>query len=212
MKPLKEINVLIADDDFMVSQMIRGQLEDLGHTVVAEASDGREAVEMAQKFRPDIILMDIEMPEMDGIEAAQQILACCPTPIVVLTAYESPELVEQVAEVGAGAYLVKPCSAQALERAIMIATFRFNDLLKLRQLNAQLVARNQELQAALAEIKTLSGLIPICANCKKIRDDQGYWQQVELYISQHSSAEFTSTLCPTCIKKLYPELYNTEQE
>jgi len=63
-----------------------------------------------------------------------------------------------------------------------------------------------ELQNALAKIKTLRGLIPICANCKKIRNDEGYWQQVEIYVKDHSEAEFTHSVCPECMKKLYPEL------
>ena len=64
-----------------------------------------------------------------------------------------------------------------------------------------------ELQAALKKVKTLSGLLPICASCKKIRDDKGYWKQIETYISDHSEADFSHCLCPECVKKLYPELY-----
>jgi hypothetical protein len=63
-----------------------------------------------------------------------------------------------------------------------------------------------ELRVALDKVKTLRGLVPICANCKSIRDDQGYWQQVEQYVASHSEAEFTHGICPDCIKKLYPEL------
>jgi hypothetical protein len=62
----------------------------------------------------------------------------------------------------------------------------------------------RELREALSKIKTLSGLLPICASCKKIRDDSGYWNQIECYIREHSEAEFTHSLCPDCIKKLYP--------
>lgn len=62
-----------------------------------------------------------------------------------------------------------------------------------------------ELQEALAKVKTLSGLLPICASCKKIRDDKGYWSQIEAYISSHSQAEFTHSICPECAKKLYPD-------
>ena len=65
----------------------------------------------------------------------------------------------------------------------------------------------QQLQDALAKVKTLSGLLPMCASCKKIRDDKGYWTHVEAYISEHSDADFTHGLCPECAKKLYPEEY-----
>jgi hypothetical protein len=70
----------------------------------------------------------------------------------------------------------------------------------------------QELQEALGEIKQLSGLLPICASCKKIRDDKGYWNQIESYISKHSEAKFTHGICPECAKKLYPEFYKDKSE
>jgi len=68
-----------------------------------------------------------------------------------------------------------------------------------------------ELQEALAEVKTLSGLLPICASCKSIRDDQGYWQQIEAYIRDHSEAEFSHSVCPECAKKLYPEVFDKKK-
>ena len=66
-----------------------------------------------------------------------------------------------------------------------------------------------ELQDALKKVKTLSGLLPICASCKKIRDDSGYWTQVEVYVRDHTEADFTHSICPDCAKKLYPDLYST---
>jgi AmiR/NasT family two-component response regulator len=196
----KKVGVLIAEDDPLVSEMIRGTLEDLGYTVVGEALDGRQAVELTGVLQPDVILMDIEMPGVNGIEATQQLYETYPTPIVMLTAYETPTLVERASLAGVGAYLVKPPRARELERAIIIAMARFDDLMKLRRLN-------EELQAALAKVKMLSGLLPICASCKKIRDDKGYWQQVEVYIQAHSEAEFTHGFCPDCLAKLYPDYY-----
>jgi hypothetical protein len=65
-----------------------------------------------------------------------------------------------------------------------------------------------KLNKALEEVKTLSGFLPICASCKKIRDDKGYWNQIEAYISEHSEAEFSHGICPECIEKLYPDIYN----
>ncbi len=69
-----------------------------------------------------------------------------------------------------------------------------------------------ELQAALAKVKTLSGLLPICASCKKIRDDKGYWNQIESFISEHSEAEFSHGFCPECAAKLYPEFYKKKEK
>jgi AmiR/NasT family two-component response regulator len=199
----KPVEVLIAEDDPLVSEMIRGTLQDLGYQVLGEAGDGRQAIELAQALQPDVVLMDIEMPGLNGIEATQRINETCPTSVVMLTAYETSALVKQASTAGAGAYLVKPPRPRELERAITIAMARFADLMALRRLN-------QELQAALDQVKTLNGLLPICASCKKIRDDSGYWQQVEVYLQQHSQAEFTHGLCPDCLAALYPDYYKQE--
>jgi PAS domain S-box-containing protein len=78
---------------------------------------------------------------------------------------------------------------------------------ELHDLNAELQSRNEAIEAALKQVKTLSGLLPICADCKKIRDDTGYWMQIEVYIRNHSELDFSHGLCPECMQKLYPELF-----
>ncbi len=202
-----KISVLIAEDDFIVSEMIQREVENLGYTIVGKAPDGRQAVEMTRSLQPDVVLMDIKMPDMDGLEATLRIYQTCPTPVVILTAYDTPDLVKQASEVGAGAYLVKMSNAREIERAITIAIARFDDMIALRRLNAELQSHSEQLQAALDKVKQLSGLLPICANCKKIRDDEGYWQDVAVYIRDHSEVEFSHGLCPDCAKALYPEFY-----
>ncbi len=200
-----KMSVLIAEDDFMVAEAIQKEVEDLGYTVVGKAPDGRRAVEMTKSLQPDAVLMDIKMPDMDGLEATLRIYQTCPTPVVILTAYDSPDLVEQAGEVGAGAYLVKMPRAREIERGLTIAVARFDDMMELRRLNAELQSRNEALQAALDKVKQLSGMLPICANCKKIRNDEGYWQDVAVYVRDHSEAEFTHGICPDCAKELYSE-------
>jgi AmiR/NasT family two-component response regulator len=214
----QDIHVLIAEDDHLNSEMIRGLSEDIGYTVVGEARDGLKAVEMTQSLRPDVVLMDIKMPDMDGLEATQRIQESCPTPVVVLTAYEASELLEEASATGVGAYLVKPPDARQMERAIVIAMARFDDLMELRRLNAELQAGNEarerlilELQNALDQVQTLSGLLPICSSCKKIRDDEGYWNQLEAYIQDHSDVVFSHGLCPECAKELYPEIFGEDE-
>ncbi|MCB0211156.1 MAG: response regulator [Anaerolineae bacterium] len=202
------IDVLIAEDDYLVSKMIRGTLEQTGFTIVGEAADGRQAVDMTVSMQPDVVLMDIEMPTMNGIEAAQEIQRSSPTPVVILTAYDTPELIVRASEVGVGAYLRKPPHARDLESAITVAMARFGDLMEMARLNEALRRSNTELQDALDHIKTLTGLLPICAQCKKIRDDTGYWHEVEVYIREHSNADFSHGLCPQCLKTLYPDFYS----
>jgi signal transduction histidine kinase len=138
---LKEtMRVLIVEDDFMVSKMIQGRLEQAGYRVLGEAANGRQAVEMVRSLRPDVVLMDIEMPEMDGIEATRLIYEACPTPVVMLTAYQNPELVRQASEAGAGAYLIKLPQTGEIQRAITVATTRFEDMMALHRLNSELDA------------------------------------------------------------------------
>lgn len=197
--------VLIVEDDFLVSEIIEAATVELGFPVVGKAADGRQALEMTESMQPDAILMDIMMPDMDGIEATRRIQESFPTPVIVLTAYERPELVRQCSAAGAGAYVVKPPKAAELERAILIAIARFQDMMELRQLSGSLQTRNQELEAALAQVKLLSGLLPICAACKRIRDRSGDWNSVEKYVSKHSEAQFTHGICPTCAKDLYKD-------
>ncbi|MFO7536902.1 MAG: hybrid sensor histidine kinase/response regulator [Chloroflexota bacterium] len=147
MRPHKDIRILIAEDDFLVSEMIRGLLEESGYQVVGEAENGREAITLNQTLQPDVILMDLEMPEMGGLAAATHITANQPTPIVVLTAYETPDLVHEASQAGVGAYLVKPPNSQEIERAITIALARFKDLQQLHHLNQRLQSYNEELNA-----------------------------------------------------------------
>lgn len=199
------IRVLIVDDEPLALEAIQGMLESMDYKVAGKAADGQQAIEATGLLHPDVILMDIKMPRMDGIEAAHQIQQHCPTPVVLLTAYETQEYVEQAGAAGVGAYLVKPPQAQALRRAITIAMARFGDLVELRRLNTQL-------EDALAKVQVLSGLIPICASCKKIRDDEGYWNQLEDYISAHSEAQFSHGICPDCARKLYPKLPLPEED
>jgi signal transduction histidine kinase len=143
----KGIRALIVEDDYLVSEMIKGLLQDVGYVVVGEAINGLQAVEMTQSLSPDVVLMDIKMPDMDGVEATRRIYRCRPTPVVVLTAYETPELIERATAAGVGAYLVKPPDANEIERAVTVALARFEDMMELRRLNAELQERNDELDA-----------------------------------------------------------------
>jgi AmiR/NasT family two-component response regulator len=192
--------VLIADDEALICNLIQSELEAIGHEVIGRASDGRQALAMACALDPDIVLMDIAMPEMDGLEAARQIQKNCPRPVVLLTAHDDLDLVTRAGEVGAGAYIVKPPYAPELARAMAIASARFNDMTALRR-------ANEALQKALDEVKTLQGILPICSSCRKVRDDDGYWHEVEVYVEQHSELEFSHGLCELCSKALYPEEY-----
>ncbi len=222
------LRVLIAEDDAAIHEEVRTMIASLGHTVVGSVYNGPDAVALADQLKPDVVLIDLVMPDpvtghedrQAGLRATESILSQSPAPVIWLTAHESPALIAQASRLGVSAYLVKPPRSSEMARALVIAHARFTDLQELRRLNAALQSeiaqrqraeeglreRNIELEAALTQVKTLTGLLPICCNCKKIRDDRGYWNQVEVYLSQHADVRFSHGICPACIEKLYPGL------
>jgi CheY-like chemotaxis protein len=195
--PLK-LRVVVAEDDFLVGAEVVRLAESLGCEVLAVARDGAQAVEFVRTLRPDLALLDIQMRQMTGLEAARRIRDVHPVPVVVLTAFESPELVREASEAGVGAYLTKPPERGELQRAIAIAVARFADMTALREANLRL-------QQALDEVRTLSGLLPMCCFCKRIRNDAGYWQAVDAYITTHTNARVSHGFCPDCAKVHYPD-------
>lgn len=191
------LRVLLAEDESLVANLIESELRLAGHRVLGKAFDGLQACELTKSLRPDVVLMDITMPELDGIDAAMRIQLECPTPVVILSAHATMEDLPRATEAGVGAYLVKPSQAVDIDRALRIAIARHADLMRLREANA-------ELSRALAEIKTLSGLLHICCSCKKIRDDAGNWVSVEAYVEKRTEAQFSHSYCPECLPKYFP--------
>jgi response regulator NasT len=127
------LRILIADDESIRLLSLRAQLSALGHQVVAEASTGEEAIALAANRRPDLAILDIKMPGMDGIEAAERITQTRPIPIILLTAYSEAQLVERAAQANISAYLMKPVSEEDLLPAITLALTRFKQFQALHQ-------------------------------------------------------------------------------
>jgi AmiR/NasT family two-component response regulator len=126
------MRILVAEDETIIRLDLRGLLERAGYEVVAEARDGEEALELARQHEPDLALMDVKMPRLDGIEAARRMLEERPIPIVILTAFDQRELVERAAEAGVYGYLVKPFREQDVVPAIELAKARYAELLAVR--------------------------------------------------------------------------------
>lgn len=144
---------------------------------------------------PDLILLDIVMPEMDGYELCSRLKADSRTkeiPLAFITAVSEVIDDAKAFELGAVDYIPKPFNPLTVKA-------RVNTHIKLHR-------TLKELQQALKDIRTLSGLIPICAGCKKIRDDKGFWNQVETYIQDRSDAQFSHGICPDCRDKYYPKI------
>jgi len=129
----KRLKVLLVEDEGLVAAGLRGQLEEIGHQVVGLATDGHQAVGLASSLDPGLIIMDIRIPGMDGIEAARAILSQKAIPIVFLTAYTDDDLLQRAGDAGAMAYLLKPVNGPNLRSAIQVALARFKELDALRR-------------------------------------------------------------------------------
>lgn len=136
----RAIRVLVVDDEPLVVEMLAGMLRGLDFALAGVACDGAEAVEMTQTLRPDVVLMDIGLSRINGIDAASKIQQVCPTPVIILTAYTGRDMLTQAVDAGVGAYLIKPPHPSDLENAITTVIARFDDMQALLRLNEQLQA------------------------------------------------------------------------
>lgn len=125
--------VLIADDEKPVATGLQGQLESLGYDVVAVVNDGQHAIEVCRRSLPDVVLMDVEMPGLDGLSAARQIARDPGTPVVILTAHGHPNLIDQAVEDGVVYYLLKPVTSPSLHAALQVAVARAREIKELRE-------------------------------------------------------------------------------
>lgn len=135
MNPLR---IVIADDEPIIRMDLRRTLENMGHVVTGEAGDGKQAVEMTRESKPDVVILDIKMPGMDGIDAAKLISTEAIAPVLLLTAYSQRDLVERARDAGVFAYLVKPFKETDLMPAIEIAIARFDEFLEIEKEAAEL--------------------------------------------------------------------------
>jgi DNA-binding response OmpR family regulator len=197
------MKVLIAEDDTISRRLLEATLMRWGYEVVV-ASDGVEAWEALQgDDAPLLAILDWMMPGMDGLELCRRIRkmpSSTPPYLILLTAKGRREDLVTGLEAGANDYVAKPFNREELRARVQVGV-------RMVELQQSLADRVKALEEALARVKQLQGLLPICSYCKKIRDDQNYWQQVESYIAEHSQAQFSHSICPDCYERLVkPEL------
>ena len=197
------MKVLIAEDDTVSRRLLEATLMRWGYEVVV-ASDGVEAWEALQgDDAPSLAILDWMMPGMDGLELCRRIRKMpnsTPPYLILLTAKGRRADLVTGLEAGANDYVTKPFNREELRARVQVGV-------RMVELQQNLADRVKALEEALARVKQLQGLLPICSYCKKIRDDQNYWQQVESYIAEHSQAQFSHSICPDCYEKLVkPEL------
>jgi DNA-binding response OmpR family regulator len=177
---------------------------------VLEASTGQECLDAVRDHHPDLVLLDVMLPDMTGVDVCKQVKnnETLKDIYVILASGVriSSENQAEGLDIGADGYIVRP-----IPNREFIARVQAGERIKraedaLREKERQQQTLISQLEEALAEIKTLKGCIPICATCKKIRDDEGYWEYLEAYISKHTDATFTHGICPTCFEKAKAEM------
>lgn len=164
---LQKLNILIADDEALIRLDLREMLSDAGHHIVGEAADGAQAVKLARELKPDFIIMDVKMPNMDGLEAAAIIGEENLAPVLLLTAYSQQDIVEKASKAGVSAYLVKPVREEQLFPAMEIAASRFNEL---QELNKELL----DLKNSLETRKLVDRAKGILMTAHKISEQDAY--------------------------------------
>ena len=202
--------ILAVDDESINLLLITGHLK--GEYEILTALNGHDALETLDKHEIDLILLDVMMPGMNGFEVCGIIKAderFSDIPVIFLTALNNEDSQLQGLEFGGIDYLTKPINFALLKLRVRnhITLKEKNDLVK-EQRNL-LMQKNDQLEAALAQIKRLEGIIPICSYCKKIRDDKNSWQQLEKYISEHSEALFSHGMCPDCVEEQMKSMLNS---
>lgn len=212
----KQLRVLLVEDDeddYLLTRDLFSEIKGSRFELdwVRTPAEALQAIEGTDH---DVYLLDHNLGERTGLELMQEMLdKGCKTPIIMLTGQGDYGIDVEAMTAGAADFLVKgQVGAPLLERSIRYALQWVQALETVRQLNDQLANRVAELEAAQAQIRQLRGLLPICAYCKSIRNDQNYWQNLGNYISEHADVQFSHGICPSCLeevrKKEFPQSSN----
>lgn len=202
------MKILIADDDPVSRQVLVRALAQWGYelTVCCDGEDAWTALQVEEP--PPLAILDWMMPGLDGVDICRRVREQQrPDPIylIMLTARNEKQDLVAALRAGADDYITKPFDYDELRVRVQVGV----RIVKLQQALAE---RVKELEHALSQVKLLQGLLPICSYCKKIRDDQNYWRQVEDYITSHSEAQFSHSICPECYETVVkPELEKMKQ-
>ena len=192
------MKILIAEDEHVSCRLLETTLTGWGYEVVV-THDGLEAWEvLRQEDAPRLAILDWMMPGIDGLEVCRRVRrahSAIPIHIILLTAKGSKENIVEGLINGANDYITKPFDRDELRARLHVGV-------EMVELHERLADRVAQLEAAMAHVKLLQGILPICSYCKHVRDDKNYWQTVESYISDHSEAQFSHGICPDCYEKI----------
>ncbi len=203
---MKEI--LIAEDESISRSLLQRALKKWGYETIV-TTNGQDAWDVMQSEAPPaLVIVDWMMPGMSGLEfccKVRESANLASTYLILLTGKRERDDVVTGLQSGANDYVTKPFDKEELHARIQVGE-------RVIELQTALARKVKELEESLSKIKTLQGLIPICSQCKKIRDDQNYWKELESYVVEHSSAEFSYGICPECRGKYSERQENIIQE
>jgi DNA-binding response OmpR family regulator len=199
------MKILVAEDDAVTRKMLVVTLERLGWDVI-QAEDGNAAWQAFEtlkgKSAPELAVLDWMMPGVEGVEICRRLRT---TPgfelvyIILVTSRGGKEDLSYGLAAGANDYITKPFDPVELQARVRVGE-------RMVRLQRSLAARVTEVEAALAHVQRLQGLLPICSYCKKVRNEANYWEQVESYLGAHSDLDFTHSICPQCTEKMMKEI------
>jgi CheY-like chemotaxis protein len=206
------LKILLVEDNKNDAALIREMIyedvikDDLHLELIHKVTCGNALKYLAEN-KVNVILLDLSLPDSSGLDTVKKMVEQEKnTPIIVLTGLDDENVAIKALQGGVQDYLNKnQINSILLVRSLKYSIERFHNLTEKERLI-------KELKEALENVKTLSGLLPICANCKNIRSDDGYWMQVESYLADHSDLNFTHSICPGCAKQLYPDFYKKKVE
>jgi phosphoserine phosphatase RsbU/P len=197
------MKILVADDDRIAATVLVQMLRQWEFDVTV-AADGAEALShlRSEAATPTLAILDWMMPQLEGADVCRRVRLEMPLAnmyLILLTSLESKDRIIAGLEAGADDYLIKPFDPDELRARINVGV-------RVLRLQERLAERVNELQDALANVKQLHGLLPICSYCKRIRGDDQYWTAVESYIAERSNAQFSHGICPPCASELEREI------
>jgi phosphoserine phosphatase RsbU/P len=199
------MRILIAEDNRASRCALELHLAQWGYDVVSTADGAAAWGAFQEPGAPRLAILDWMMPGLDGVEVCRKVRArpsTEPPYLILLTARAGRDDVVAGLESGADEYLTKPVDPAELKARLRVGC-------RVLELQATLEGRVHELEAALARVKQLQRLLPICCYCKKVRSDENYWQQVESYLAEHADVRFSHGICPDCYEAVVrPQLGN----
>jgi DNA-binding response OmpR family regulator len=198
---------MLVEDDPLAGRAVSDMLGGWGYAVQWETSGEEAWTRMQQDDPPAVVILDWMLPDIDGVEICRRIRAQHQRPvyIIMLTARTGGKDLVEGLQAGADDYVSKPFDPEEMKARLQVGV-------RVATLEQALAARVAELEEALEQVQQLEGLLPICAYCKKIRDDGQYWRQVDEYIAHHTKVRFSHGICPDCMERVLREEFGDDAE